>query len=47
MYRVINRFKTNKFDCYSEAMQFKQQYGGTVYQKVASAVWTKKKLKAI
>lgn len=34
MYRVMLKCKLFPFDSYSEALQFKQQYGGTIYMKV-------------
>jgi hypothetical protein len=36
MYRVVTQFKVVPFDSYSEALAFKQQYGGKIYQKIGS-----------
>ena len=36
MYRVILNWKVIPFDSYFEALTFKQQYGGKIYQKVGS-----------
>lgn len=36
MYRVRLHWKIVPFNTYSEALAFKQQYGGTIYQKVGS-----------
>ena len=34
MYRVIIGLKTYAFDDYSKAKQFKNTYGGTLYERV-------------
>ena len=36
MYRVILNWKVIPFDTYSEALDFQQQNGGTIYQKIGS-----------
>ena len=36
MYRVISNFKIYNFNNYSEALAFKQENGGTIYQKIGS-----------
>ena len=36
MYRVLLNWKVIPFDSYSEALAFKQKYGGKIYQKIGS-----------
>lgn len=36
MYRVLLHWKKIQFNTYSEALAFKQQYGGIIYQKIGS-----------
>ena len=36
MYKVILNWKIVPFDTYSKALAFKNQYGGTIYQKIGS-----------
>ena len=45
MYRVMFKYKIYPFKLYSEALEFKNKNGGTIYQKVSSSKFTKKTLK--
>lgn len=38
MYSILTGFnKSEKFDSYSEALQFQMEHGGKIYQKVYSS----------
>lgn len=36
MYRVILKYKIYPFNTYSEALKFKRENGGEIYQKIGS-----------